>query len=115
MILPEFDQQQWLQLELRLTERFGRQPVLDEILIFIGSLEAGLPPKKLTETDKENLKQVAISAILAPAKYYELMWVDDTGWPHFRQLDRLPQMTEAAYHDFLKKYILQYVQKNKLS
>ena len=115
MIPPPFNEQLWLQMELNFTERFGQQPSLDDILVFIGILEAGMPPKKLTAPEKENLKQMAICTILAPAKYYELIWVDDTGRPHFRQLEHLPQMSIEAHNDFLKAYILQYAQKNKLT
>jgi len=112
---PEEDlQQRWQKLENKLTERLGKQPDLDNVLLFIGVQEAGLPPKLFTEKEKTDLMQMAICTILAPARYFELMWVDDTGWPHFRNLERVPEMSIAEREVFLKPYVLKYAEKNKL-
>ncbi|MBL0358589.1 MAG: hypothetical protein IPP72_17765 [Chitinophagaceae bacterium] len=86
-------QQRWLKLESLLTERLGKKPDLDDVLLFIGKKESGLPPKNFTEEEQLNLRQMAICTILVPARYYELYWVDDMGWPHFNQLQRLPEMS----------------------
>ena len=58
--------------------------------------------------------QVAISTILVPAKYYELLWVEDTGWPHFKQLQPIKEMNAKDKEFFYKKYILLYAEKNKV-
>ena len=57
---------------------------------------------------------MALCTILAPARYFELMWVDDTGWPHFRNLERVPEMNVTERETFLKPYVLKYAEKNKL-
>lgn len=106
-------QQRWLQLQQQLTERLGITPDINSVLLMIGIRESGRPAKKFTEKEINDLRQMALSTILAPARYYELMWVDDTGWPHFRQLQRVPEMNEEERETFLKPFVLKYTDKNK--
>jgi hypothetical protein len=115
-MLSEDDlQQRWLKLESGFEKRLGKKTTLDDVLVFIGIREAGLPPKKtFTETEKINLIQMAVCSILVPARYYELFWVEDSGWPHFNQLQRLPQMNNTEREAFLIPYVLLYAEKNKL-
>ena len=101
-MLPDINlQKRWLQLESALTERLGKKLTLEDILLFIGVREAGIPPKEFTEREKIELMQVAISTILVPAKYYELLWVEDTGWPHFKQLQPIKEMNAKDKEFFL--------------
>ncbi|HSN61236.1 MAG TPA: hypothetical protein VLR49_09885 [Ferruginibacter sp.] len=112
---PEDDlKQQWIKLECSLEKRLGMKPDLDAILLFIGIRESGLPPKVFSETEKINLRQMAVCTILVPARYYELFWVDDFGWPHFKQLQREPEMTMPERELFLKPYLLLYAEKHQL-
>jgi hypothetical protein len=114
-MLPEDDlQQQWAALESKMTERSGMKPALEDLLLFIGIREAGLPPKEFTDKEKADLVQMATCTILVAARYYELFWVDDTGWPHYRQLIRVPEMNEEQKALFYQSYILKYFEKNKL-
>jgi hypothetical protein len=114
MLSPENLQQNWLIFESRLTERLGQKPDFDGILLFVGIKEACLPPKNFTETEKVNLMQMAVCTVLVPARYYELFWVEDSGWPHYNQLQRLPEMTASAKEEFLKPYILMWAEKNRV-
>lgn len=106
-------QQRWLQLQQQLAERLGITPDINSVLLMIGIRESGRPAKKFTEKEINDLRQMALCTILAPARYYELMWVDDTGWPHFRQLQRVPEMNEEERETFLKPFVLKYTDKNK--
>lgn len=111
MLPGENTGQRWQQLLSRLAEKLGYQPDMEAVLLFIGVREAGLPPKTFTEKEIGELKQVAICTLLVPARYYQLFWVDDTGWPHFKELQRIPVMTEEERNDFLKPYIIRYAEK----
>ena len=115
-MLPEEElQQRWLQLQSALTKQPGKEYTLDDILILIGRQEAGWPPQKeLSENEKNDLLQLGICSILVPAKYYELIWVDDIGWPHFKQLKQLPNDNLAERNFLLKQYVLLYNDRNKL-
>jgi hypothetical protein len=106
--------QDWLTFETAMAHRLGKTPDLDDVLILVGIKEAGLPPKQFTEAEKINLIQMAICTILVPADYYELFWVEDSGWPHYKQLERVPEMAIPERDNFLKPFVLLYHQRNKL-
>jgi hypothetical protein len=112
MILEDDLQLRWLKLEAVLHEKLGIKPDMDDVLLFIGIRESGLPPKAFTEREILNLKQIAISTILVPARYYELIWVDDFGWPNFKELQRMPQLSIAERDTFLQPHVLTYAVKH---
>jgi hypothetical protein len=115
-MLPEDElQQRWFRLLSAIHKESGKEYTLDDLLILIGMHEAGVPSqKKLSESEKADLLQLGICSVLVPAKYFELIWVDDIGWPHFKQLRQLPNDNPAERIAFLKKYVLLYNERNKL-
>jgi hypothetical protein len=113
-MLSDNDLQRWLTLESRVKECLGENPGIDDILFFIGMKEAGLPPKTFTEYEKRNIIQMAECTVLVPGRYYQLFWVEDSGWPHYTELQRLPIMNAAEREDFFKPYVLLYAQKNRI-
>ncbi|MBL7740969.1 MAG: hypothetical protein JNK14_17235 [Chitinophagaceae bacterium] len=114
MLSEEMLQQRWAQLKTRLAPKLGKDPSLDDILVWIGITEAMLPPKAFSEKEKTDLRQMAICTVLVPAKYYELMWVDATGWQHYNQLQRMPEMSADERERFLMQYVVLYSEKNRL-
>lgn len=104
----------WQQFEADLQARWGHRPTIDEILLRIGIFEAGMPePTSLTDNERMNILQMAEATILVPGRYYALFWVEDSGWPHYSQLERLPRMNAAQKADFLKPYILYYIEHHR--
>lgn len=114
MLPDENTEQRWQQLLCKLADKLGYQPDMGAVLLFIGIREAGLPPKTFTEKEISELKQMAICTLLVPARYYQLFWVDDTGWPHFKELQRMPEMPVEDRDAFLKEYVLLYAERNRL-
>ena len=108
------DTERWQLLEEKLSPKLGDSFTMADILLFIGIRESGLPAKQFSEKEKNDLIEMAICTILVPARYYELFWVEDTGWPHYKQLQRLPEMSEEEKEQLFKKYILIYAEKNRL-
>lgn len=107
-------QQQWLNLLNKLQDKHTIIADIGWVLLLIGIRESGLPPKTFTTYEKASLVQMAVCTVLVPARYYELFWVEDSGWPHYKQLIREPEMALQQREDFLKPYILQYAEKNKM-
>lgn len=108
------DTERWQLLEEKLSSKLGASFTMADVLLFIGISESGLPPKQFSEKEKADLVQMAICTILVPGRYYELFWVEDTGWPHYKQLQRLPEMGVEEKEQLYKKYILMYAEKNRL-
>jgi hypothetical protein len=103
-------QQRWWSLEAKLAERFGKKPDLETVLFLIGIQEFGQVREKFTKEQKQDLMHVAVCSLLAQSGYYELEKTDEEGWPHFKQLKAMPEMTMIEQENFLKDHILLYFQ-----
>ncbi len=101
-------QVRWLQLRIRLKERYGIKPELDGILFLIGVQELGAGHQEYTKEQKQDLMHIAVCTVLAPSGYYALEGYDEEGWPHFRQLQALPAYNLIEQENFLKDHILMY-------
>ena len=105
-------QQRWWNLEAKLVERFGKKPDLETILFLIGIQEFGNVRDKFTKEQKQDLMHIAVCSLLSPSGYYELESVDADGWPHFRQLKPMPDMSMPEQENFLKDHILLYFEQH---
>lgn len=106
-------QQRWWKLEAKLVQKFGKKPDMEAILFLIGVQEFGQIREKFTKEQKQDLMHVAICSLLAPSGYYELEKVDSEGWPHFKQLKPMPEMSMPEQENFLKDHILVYFENNE--
>jgi hypothetical protein len=107
-------QARWWKLEERLMERFGKKPDLEAILFLIGIQEFGQLREKFTKEQKQDLMHVAVCSLLARSGFYELETTDEEGWPHFRQLKPVPDMSPIEQENFLKDHVLLYFANNDL-
>ncbi len=112
-MLPNDDlQQRWWNLEAKLVERFGKKPDMEAILFLIGIQEFGEIREKFTKEQKQDLMHVAVCNLLSQSGYYELESVDADGWPHFRQLKPMPDMSMPEQENLLKDHILLYFEQH---
>ncbi len=114
MFISDDLQQRWWNLEAKLVERFGKKPDLETILFLIGIQEFGQVREKFTKEQKQDLMHVAICSLLSQSGYYELEKIDEDGWPHFKQLKSMPEMSMNDQENFLKDHILLYFQDHDL-
>ncbi|MBL7724337.1 MAG: hypothetical protein JNK27_09305 [Chitinophagaceae bacterium] len=105
-------QQRWWNLEAKLAERFGKKPDMETILFLIGVQELGDIKEKFTKEQKQDLMHIAVCSLLSQSGYYELERVDEDGWPHFKQLRPMPDMSMPEQESFLKDHILLYFEQN---
>jgi hypothetical protein len=101
-------QQRWWNLEARMAERFGKKPDLETLLFLIGIQELGDIRESFTKEQKQDLMHIAVCSLLSHSGYYEIERVDADGWPHYRQLKPLPQLTAIEQEQFLKDHVLLY-------
>ena len=101
-------QSRWWKLEEKLLQRFGKKPDMEAILFLIGIQEFGQIREKFTKEQKQDLMHVAVCKLLTQSGYYELEKMDEEGWPHFRQLKAMPEMSMTDQENFLKDHILLY-------
>ena len=101
-------QQRWWKLEEKMMRRFDKKPDVEAILFLIGVQEFGQIREKFTKEQKQDLMHVAVCKLLAQSGYYELEKTDEEGWPHFKQLKAMPEMSTIEQENFLKDHILLY-------
>ncbi|MBI5371043.1 MAG: hypothetical protein HZA79_03335 [Sphingobacteriales bacterium] len=108
MLAKDDLQQRWWNLEARLLERFNKKPDLETILFLIGVQEFGAIKENFTKEQKQDLMHIAVCTLLSQSGYYELESVDEDGWPHFKQLKPMPDMSMPEQENFLRDHILHY-------
>ena len=108
MLVNDDIQQRWWTLEAKLVERFGKKPDLETILFLIGIQEFGDIKEKFTKEQKQDLMHIAVCSLLASSGYYEIERIDEDGWPHFRQLKALPELSVIEQENFIKDHVLLY-------
>ena len=105
-------QARWWALEGKLVERFGKKPDLETVLFLIGVQELGQTGNDFTKEQKQDLMHVAVCRLLSVSGFYEIEKVDEEGWPHYRQLKPMPEMTPIEQENFIKDHVLLYFQEN---
>lgn len=107
-------QARWWKLEEKLMERFGKKPDLESVLFLIGIQEYGHIKDKFTKEQKQDLMHVAVCSLLSQSGYFEIDHYDDDGWPHFKQLRTLPEMSLIDQENFIKDHTLLYFESNNI-
>ena len=95
-----------------MVERFGKKPDMETILFLVGMQEFGDIRKKFSKEEKQDLMHIAICSLLGQSGFYELEKIDEDGWPHFRQLKAMPDMSMIEQENFLKDHILLYFEQH---
>ena len=85
---------------------------METILFLVGIQEFGDIRKKFSKEEKQDLMHIAICSLLSQSGFYELEKIDEDGWPHFRQLKAMPDMSMIEQENFLKDHILLYFDQN---
>lgn len=100
----------------QLSDRFadGEQLDLDGIIYLIGVQELGQGHRRFKKDEKVNLMHVAICTLLEPYGFYEFSHLDDDGWPHFKNKEKLPPLKPGEQSRLMKEAIVQYFHENDL-
>ncbi len=104
-------QTRWWKLEEKLIGRFGKKPDLESVLFLIGIQEFGQLQEKFSKEQKQDLMHVAVCSLLSESGFYVLEGNDEDGWPHFRQLKALPELSAIEQEFFIKDHVLLYFEK----
>jgi hypothetical protein len=104
----------WMNLEQKLVARFGKKPDLESILFLIGVQEFGQLKENFTKEQKQDLMHVAVCSLLSQSGYFEFEQFDKDGWPHFKQLKAMPNMSMREQEDFIKDHVLLYFEQSGL-
>ncbi len=106
----------WGQLLNKLEKLIGKRPEnLDSVLFLIGVQELGQGPKNFSKEEKQDLMHIAICRVLSKSGFYELEGSDKEGWPCWKLIKPLPQISLTEQEKVLKMHIIDYFEDEQIT
>jgi len=102
-------ERQWQKLRVKIKDTLHKKPRdLNGVLYLIGIQELGKGNVEFTKEQKQDLLHIAICKVLSLSGYYEFEGHDEDGWPHWRNVKKLPAYDLLEQEQLLKMHIIQY-------
>jgi len=102
-------QKNWKKVEEFVIKRFGEKLDEQTILFIIGLQELGKDMNEYKKEEKLDIIHIGICSVLSKYGYYQLIGLDDDGWPHYKNIKKLPSSTKGEKQEsFLKQAIIDY-------
>ncbi|PSG90502.1 hypothetical protein [Aurantibacter aestuarii] len=107
--------ERWEAVISKLSQQFadGDTLDLDAVIYLIGVQELGQFDRKFKKDHKLDLMHIAICKLLSPYGYYEMDFVDEDGWPHYKTIEALPHLKAGEQSILMKEAIVNYFLENK--
>ena len=99
----------WRDLILKLEKSFNDEVSLKGILYLIGVQELNFGIKQFSREEKINVLHVATCRLLSDYGYYMFDRIDKDGWPHYKELKALKNLSEKDQKKLLKEAIINYL------
>src|SRR4051812_1051416 len=99
---------EWEFLLGKLTKIIGKKPNMDAILFLIGVQELGKGKQRFSKEEKQDLMHIGVCKLLSQSGYYELEGLDEDGWPHFKEISKVPKLGLDEQEKFLQMHIKEY-------
>jgi len=108
--MDEVLEQGWQKVQKIVFKKFGEKLDAQTILFLIGLQELGMTQKNFKKEQKLDVIHIGICTVLSPFGYYKFIGKDEEGWPHFKNIKKLPNNIIGEEQDnFLKKAIINYL------
>jgi hypothetical protein len=105
-------EKRWSKLLDGLQETIGKKPNdLNGVLFLIGVQELGKGTKTFSKEQKQDLIHIAVCKVLSSAGFYELDFVDQDGWPHWKLIKELPHFDLLEQEKLLKIQVMEYFER----
>jgi hypothetical protein len=102
----------WTALITRLEKMIGKKPKdLNSVLFLIGIQELGKGKKYFNKEEKQDLMHIGTCKILSLSGYYQLEGLDEDGWPHWKNIEKVPNLSLQEQERFLKMHVIEYFDK----
>lgn len=99
----------WEDLIIKLEKQFDDEVSLKGILYLIGVQELNFGIKQFERQEKINVLHVATCKLLSNYGYYKLDSIDEDGWPHYKELKALKNLSEEDQQNLIKEAIIKYL------
>ncbi len=101
---------EWIKVQLFMRKRFEEVLDVQTILYLIGLQELGMNHQLLKKEQKVDIIHIGVCSVLLPLGYYQKLGLDNDGWPHFKNIKKLPNEIVGEHQDvFMKKAIIKYL------
>ncbi|MEX2512551.1 MAG: hypothetical protein WD398_06580 [Cyclobacteriaceae bacterium] len=102
-------EKRWNKLLTGLADLLGKKPSdLNAVLFIIGVQELGKGAKHFSKEEKQDLMHIATCKVLSLSGFYDLDFIDQDGWPHWKLNKTLPHLNAIDQEKMLKLHILEY-------
>ncbi len=99
----------WLKVEKMVFKRFGEKLDEQTILFIIGLQELGKGDADYKKEEKLDIIHIGICTVLSQFGFYQAIGRDDDGWPHFKNIKKLPNEIQGeSQESLLKQAIIKY-------
>ncbi|PCJ27227.1 MAG: hypothetical protein COA97_04485 [Flavobacteriales bacterium] len=93
----------WRNVQKLVYHRFGEKLDEQTILFIIGLQELGKGEADYKKEEKLDIIHVGICTVLSNYGYYQFLGKDDDGWPHFKNIKKLPNEIQGENQEILLK------------
>jgi len=105
-------EKKWAKLLDGLKETIGKKPAdLNGVLFLIGVQELGMGNRIFSKEQKQDLMHIAVCKVLSYSGFYELEFIDQEGWPHWKLIKDLPHFDLLEQEKLLKIQVMEYFEK----
>ena len=102
-------EKRWGQLVNKLEKQFNDEMSLKGILYLIGIQELNFGVKRFSREEKINVLHVATCKLLSEYGYYKFDSIDKDGWPHYKEVKALHNLSDSDQPKLIKKSIIKYL------
>ena len=107
--------EKWKLLTHNIAGEFGSdKPDVKALLFLIGVQELGKGPRRFSKRQKEELMHIANCRLFSELGYYELEGQDQDGWPHWKNVKKIPNYTVFEQEILIKQLIIHYFEEQEL-
>ena len=102
-------EKKWELLVNKLEKQFNDEMSLKGILYLIGIQELNFGVKRFSREEKINVLHVATCKLLSEHGYYKFDSIDKDGWPHYKEIKALHNLSDSDQQKLIKKSIIKYL------
>jgi len=102
-------EKQWQKTIKQLEQQFDDEISIKGILYLIGIQELNFGVRSFSREEKINVLHVATCRLLSDYGYYKLDRVDNDGWPHYKELRAVKNLSADDQKKLIKTAIINYL------
>ena len=102
-------EKKWEDLVAKLEKKFDDEMSLKGILYLIGIQELNFGVRRFSKEEKINVLHVATCKLLSMYGFYKFDSIDKDGWPHYKEIKPLQNLSDQEQKNLIKEAIINYI------